>query len=168
MVDMLGLNGQDRLSTTLGVGDFAPEFMLRDQDNNRVRLADLTRQGIVVLYFYPRDYSLGCTLEACAFRDAYEAFTTEGAIVVGVSNDSTDLHRDFIKKYDLPFTLLSDEDKAVHEHYGVRKTLGLIGGRVTFVIDQQGVIRHIFSSYLNFRKHISESLRIIEQIREGE
>ena len=167
MINRLGLDGGEHLSSILSVGDYAPDFMLRNQADQRVRLTDLLRQGVVVLYFYPRDYSLGCTAEACAFRDHYEAFTEAGAIVVGVSADSTDSHRDFVAQHDLPFNLLSDEDDAIHERYGVRKALGVFRGRVTFVIDQRGVIQNIFSSHLNFNKHVTEALKVIHALYAG-
>jgi peroxiredoxin Q/BCP len=163
MINRLGLDGE-HLSSNLSVGDYAPDFMLRNQADQRVRLTDLLRQGVVVLYFYPKDYSLGCTAEACAFRDRYEAFTEAGAIVVGVSADSTDSHREFVENYNLPFNLLSDEDDAIHERYGVRKTLGVFRGRVTFVIDQRGVIQNIFSSHINFSKHVTEALKVIQSL----
>ena len=130
-----------------------------------VRLSDYKGKKAVVLYFYPKDYSPGCTKEACAFRDSYEAFKDAGAEVIGVSSDSEESHGLFSLKLGLPFLLLSDEGGKIRELYGVPSSLGLIPGRVTFVIDKDGVVRHVFSSQLNAEKHIEESLRIIKGLQ---
>src|SRR5260370_19129542 len=110
-------------------------------------------QRSVVLYFYPKDETPGCTIEARAFRDSYAVFTNAGAEVIGISADSVRAHRRFAARNALPFLLLSDRDGAVRERYGVEKTLGLLPGRVTFVIDQGGAVRHIFSSPLQLQPH---------------
>ena len=130
-----------------------------------VRLSDYKGKKAVVLYFYPKDNSPGCTKEACAFRDSYEAFKDAGAEVIGVSSDSEESHGLFSLKLGLPFLLLSDEGGKIRELYGVPSSLGLIPGRVTFVIDKNGVVRHVFSSQLNAEKHIEESLRIIKGLQ---
>src|SRR5690606_34936307 len=100
----------------------------------------------VVLYFYPKDDTPGCTVEACSFRDAYAVFSDAGAEVVGISSDSVGAHKAFADKHRLPFRLLADHGGHVRASYGVKKTLGLIDGRVTFIIDRGGVVRHVFSS----------------------
>jgi peroxiredoxin Q/BCP len=140
------------------VGQRAPDFTLPSQSGERVRLADRIGRTAIVLYFYPRDETAGCTAEACAFRDSYEAFTDAGAEVIGVSSDPVDAHQRFAARLRLPFTLLSDTDGAVRERYGVAKWLGLFPGRVTFVIDRAGVVRHIFSSQLEATRHVREAL----------
>jgi len=147
------------------VGDPAPDFRLPSQSGEMVRLSDYKGKKAVVLYFYPKDNSPGCTKEACAFRDSYEAFKDAGAEVIGVSSDSEESHGLFSLKLGLPFLLLSDEGGKIRELYGVPSSLGLIPGRVTFVIDKDGVVRHVFSSQLNAEKHIEESLRIIKGLQ---
>src|SRR2546423_8315332 len=138
------------------VGDVAPDFTLPDQTGTPVRLRDLVGRKTVVLYFYPKDQTRGCTVEARAFRDSYDAFPAAGAEVIGVSADSVASHRRFAASQGLPFLLLSDRDGKVRELYGVEKTLGLIPGRVTYVIELEGVIRHIYSSQLRVTSHSRE------------
>jgi thioredoxin-dependent peroxiredoxin len=142
------------------VGDRAPDFTLPDQSGTPVRLGDLVGRKTVVLYFYPKDQTPGCTIEARAFRDSYEAFTAEGAEVVGVSGDSVASHRRFAANQGLPFLLLSDREGRVRELYGVEKTLGVLPGRVTYVIDREGVVRHVYSSQLRVTRHSRESLAV--------
>ena len=142
----------------VGVGDVAPDFTLSDQTGTPVRLADLIGRKTVVLYFYPKDETPGCTIEARAFRDSYEQFSAQDAQVLGVSSDSVRSHRRFAQRHKLPFLLLSDADGAVRRLYGVEKTLGLLPGRVTYVIDQTGVVRHVYSSQLRVTRHPREAL----------
>jgi thioredoxin-dependent peroxiredoxin len=145
----------------LKVGDVAPDFTLPDQNGKTVSLSGLRGKN-VVLYFYPKDFSIGCTKEACNFRDAYEDFTEAGAQVVGVSGDSVESHRKFIEEYLLPFTLLSDEGGDVRKLYGV--TGFLLPGRTTFVIDKNGIIRLVFSSQTDMKAHIDEALRVLKTL----
>src|SRR4051795_2801295 len=119
-------------------GDAAPDFTLPKQDGSSVRLKDLLGKGAVVLYFYPKDDTPGCTVEACSFRDAYEDFKEAGAEVVGISSDSAAAHRAFADKHRLPFLLVADEGGKVRKLYGVPSTFGLFPGRVTYVIDAGG------------------------------
>jgi peroxiredoxin Q/BCP len=118
----------------------------------------------VVLYFYPRDGTAGCTKQACSFRDSYEAFQELGAEVIGVSSDSLVAHREFATAHLLPFRLLSDADNRVRKMYGSMGALNM-PGRVTFVIDKRGVIQHTFSSQLRVNKHIDEALEILKGLR---
>ncbi len=143
------------------VGVRAPDFEAQAHDGRRVRLSDLYREASVVLYFYPKDDTPGCTIEACGFRDAYEDFRDAGAIVVGVSADDEASHQRFAAKHRLPFLLLSDPDRSIRKLFHVKKTLGLLDGRTTFVIDREGLIRLRFDSALNFPKHVSEALAVI-------
>jgi peroxiredoxin Q/BCP len=143
-------------------GEKAPDFSLPDAEGKPVRLS--SRRGkAVVLYFYPKDETPGCTLEACAFRDQYEDFVDAGAEVIGVSSDSSASHRGFAVRHRLPFTLLSDRDGAVRKRYGVPATLGLLPGRVTFVIDAEGVVRHVFNSQLAATRHVTEALEALRE-----
>jgi len=148
--------------------DKAPDFELADQHGNSVRLSDLTGTKNIVLYFYPKDDTPGCTIEALAFRDNYEVFTEQEAMVIGISSDSEDSHKNFCAKYDLPFTLLSDQGGKVRKLYGVPETLGLYPGRVTYIIDKQGIIRHIFDSQLNPQQHIDEALKILKTMNKDQ
>jgi peroxiredoxin Q/BCP len=152
-------------ATKVRVGDVAPDFSLPDQTGTAVRLHDLVGRKSVVLYFYPKDQTPGCTAEARAFRDSYDAFTAAGAEVIGVSGDSVASHRRFAAHQGLPFLLLSDRDGKVRELYGVEKTLGLLPGRVTYVIDREGVVRHIYSSQLRVTRHSRESLAVAQALR---
>jgi peroxiredoxin Q/BCP len=124
----------------------------------------MLRSTAVVLYFYPKDETAGCTAEACAFRDSYEVFTQAGAEVIGVSDDTVESHRSFAAHRRLPFLLLSDPGGEVRRRYGVAGWLGLIRGRVTFVIDRQGIVRHVFDSQLQATRHVSEALETIRSL----
>ncbi len=146
------------------VGDVAPDFTLNDQFGLPVSLRDFIGKKPVVLYFYPKDFSMGCTKEACAFRDSYEAFKELGAEVIGVSTASSGRHGEFAKAYSLPFRLLADESGKVRELYGVPSSLGLIPGRVTYIIDRSGIVRYVFNSQLNPEKHVEEALRILRTL----
>lgn len=110
------------------VGDTAPDFTLPAQDGSTISLRDFRGQQAVVLYFYPKDDTPGCTAESCAFRDQYEVFKTAGAEVIGVSGDSSESHQKFAAKHNLPFTLLSDKDNQVRKQYGATTAFGLIPG----------------------------------------
>ncbi len=150
-------------SKTLRVGDFAPDFSLRDQHGELVRLSSFFQRKAVVLYFYPKDDTPGCIKEAKCFRDHYEEFTDLGAEVIGVSSDHTTSHMRFADRYKLPFTLLSDPDGKVRELYGVSRSLFVLPGRVTFVIDKEGIILHVFSSQFHAHKHVDEAIRILKK-----
>ena len=149
----------------IGVGDKAPDFTLPSQSGEQVRLQDRIGQGVVVLYFYPKDETSGCTREACAFRDSHEVFTDAGAEVIGVSSDSVDKHAAFATHHKLPFTLLSDEGGKVRKAYGVPAALGFIPGRVTYVIDRDGTVRHVFNSMTNINGHVNDALEVVRQLQ---
>ena len=146
----------------VAVGDQAPDFTLPDKNGTPVRLSDLLKDSAVVLYFYPTDDTPGCTAEACSFRDSYQVFKDAGAEVVGVSADTAESHQQFAAKYHLPFVLLSDGDGALRKRYGVPTTFGMFPGRVTYIIDREGVVRHIFSSQMQFERHVTEALKTLE------
>ena len=129
-----------------------------------VALEDFLGKQNVVVYFYPKDFTRGCTAEACSFRDSYEVFKDLGAEVIGISSDNQTSHRDFAQRHHLPFILLSDVDGEVMKAYGVKKTLGLFAGRVSFVIDKRGIIRLIFSSQTRVTAHVGEALNVLKSL----
>jgi peroxiredoxin Q/BCP len=151
----------------VGVGDEAPDFALPDRTGRTVRLSDFRGRSPVVLYFYPKDDTPGCTKESCTFRDQYEDFRAVGAEVIGVSSDGPESHERFAAKYGLPFTLLSDQGGKVRKQYGVPATFGVIPGRVTFVIDRTGTVCHVFNSQSQATRHVSEALEALHGL-EGE
>ena len=152
-------------------GDSAPQFTLTDQNGEEVSLADFKGKTIV-LYFYPKDDTPGCTKEACSFRDARTSFAKTKAVILGVSGDNAVSHEKFIQKYGLPFTLLSDPDKKVCRAYGVfqkkmlygRSFLGIV--RTTFVIDPKGRIAEVFSK-VKVDGHTEEVLEALKKAAEG-
>jgi len=147
-------------------GDKAPDFTLPSQMGDAVKLSEFLGRKNIVLYFYPKDESIGCTKEACAFRDSYEVFTTLGAQVLGVSSQSVESHKSFASHYGLPFILLSDEGGKVRQLYGVPSTFGIIPGRVTYIIDKQGIVRHVFNSQSHPELHIEEAIKVLKEIEE--
>jgi peroxiredoxin Q/BCP len=149
----------------LRVGEPAPDFALPSATGETVRLSDFRGKAEVVLFFYPKDHSPACTLEACSFRDSHEAFREAGAEVIGISADTADSHRRFSERLRLPYILLADVDGAVRARYGVPRTLGLFPGRVTYLIDRDGIVRHIFSSQFQPWRHVPEALKILEGLR---
>lgn len=146
------------------VGDKAPDFTLTSSTGEQVSLKDFLGQKSVVLYFYPKDDTPGCTAESCAFRDSYEIFKQAGAEVIGVSGDSQQSHQQFASKHNLPFILLSDSGNKLRQLYGVPSTLFILPGRVTYVIDKEGVVRHIFDSMMNFQGHVEEALKTLKNM----
>jgi peroxiredoxin Q/BCP len=152
------------MSHKIREGDPAPDFTLPDANGVPVRLSDVYAKGPVVIYFYPKDETAGCTAQACAFRDAYQDFTDAGATVVGVSIDDPDSHQGFASHHRLPFTLLSDPDAKVHAQYGVPRAFTLLAGRVTFVIDRKGLVRLVFDSRIRMGAHAQESLAAVRRL----
>jgi peroxiredoxin Q/BCP len=146
----------------LRTGDRAPDFSLPAADGRTVTSASL-RGKVVVLFFYPKDETPGCTREACEFRDAYDTFVEAGAEVVGVSDDSVESHKSFAQHHRLPMTLLSDRGGQVRTQYGVKALFGL-PDRVTFVLDREGTVRHVFQSRLRFGKHVDEALAVVRRL----
>jgi peroxiredoxin Q/BCP len=148
----------------LTVGDTVPDFSRPDAEGGDFQFSDHRGEKVVVLYFYPKDDTPGCTIEACGFRDNYTAFVEHGALVVGVSADSPESHRAFMSKHGLPFVLISDEDGSLRRQFGVPKTMGLLPGRTTYIIDRAGVIRHVFNSQMRVRKHVDQALAVVESL----
>jgi peroxiredoxin Q/BCP len=159
----MGIRTKDKVDA----GSKAPNFTLPSQSGEMVSLEDFIDTKPVVLYFYPKDDTPGCTKQACAFRDDYEEFGKLDAEVIGISSDSVESHRRFASRYNLPFTLLSDEGGKVRSLYRVPSTFGLFPGRVTYVIDKEGVVRHVFSSQLGVEQHVEEALKALQSISSG-
>ncbi len=148
----------------LRVGDRAPKFSSVAHDGQTIEVGGEPLSEVLVLYFYPADETPVCTVQARGFRDELARFTDAGATVVGVSPDDLDSHRRFAEHHGLPFSLLSDADGELRRKFGVKKTLGLMPGRVTFVIDRGGVVQHVFSSQLRGNKHVTEALAVVARL----
>jgi thioredoxin-dependent peroxiredoxin len=146
------------------VGDTIPDFALPDQDWNTLKSEDLLGKPIVV-YFYPKDDTPGCTKQACTFRDQFAIFQELGAQVIGVSGDSPEVHRKFQEKYRIPFRLLSDLKGELRKKFEVSTTLfGLLPGRVTFVFDTDGKLVHTFNSNTKAERHITEAIEALKSL----
>ena len=148
-------------------GNKAPDFTAIDQDGEKVKLSVFRGKKNVVLYFYPKDMTPGCTTQACDFRDQHKKF--KNTIILGVSIDSTERHQKFIAKYDLPFTLIADIDKKVVQKYGIWQEKKLYGKtflgivRTTFIIDKTGTIQKIFPK-VKVKTHIKDVLSALKEI----
>lgn len=150
----------------LSNGTLIPDISLDGPDGAPVRLRELVHERCLVLFFYPKDETAGCTAEACSFRDHYQDFTDAGADVVGVSADGEASHTRFAARYRLPFRLLTDRGGAGAAAFEVKRSmLGLIAGRVTFVIDREGRVRHAFNSQLRPTAHVEEALRVVRELQ---
>ena len=148
----------------IAVGDQAPQFKAIDQNGVERSIADLGGTPLV-LFFYPKDDTPGCTIEACSFRDQYSAFQALGAEVWGISGDGASSHRRFAGKHQLPYPLLVDEGNALRNAFGVAKTLFVLPGRVTYVIDGAGVVRLVFDEMLDANAHVRQAIATLEQLK---
>ncbi len=147
---------------SLKIGDTISNFTLQDQNGDDFDSATLVGKKSIVIFFYPKDYTPGCTKEACSFRDNYEEFTNLGAEVIGISSDSVKMHQKFAKSYKLPFTLLADPKKKVRKLFKIpNKFFGLLPGRETYVVDKNGKIMMIFNSS-GATKHIEKALAALK------
>lgn len=147
----------------LNIGDKIPDFRLTDQNGETFDINSVKGKSTLVIYFYPKNFTPGCTKEACSFRDHYEDFLKFGAQVIGISSDSKKSHRQFAEKHQLPFTLLSDPNGIVKRKFRVKNNLfGLIPGRETFVVNKEGIVIFTFNS-MNAQQHIKEALKVIKQ-----
>ena len=141
-----------------------PEFTLKDQEGNVFNSADHLGEKPLVIFFYPKDFTPGCTAEACAFRDRYEDFTDAGALVIGISSDSQASHRKFANRLKLPFILLSDPDKVVRRKFRVKnRLLNLLPGRETFVVDKKGKIVMTFEG-MQASGHVPRALKALKKL----
>ena len=147
----------------LDIGDAAPHFTLNDQHGKEFDSKDHIGKKPLVLFFYPKDYTPGCTKEACSFRDSYEEFTEEGAEVIGISADSESSHRKFASTYKLPFILLADTRNKVRKLFKVEKALfNLLPGRETYVINKEGKVIMVFNS-MSASRHIAKALKALKK-----
>ena len=147
----------------LPIGAIAPDFELPDAHGKMHKLSDYQGKK-VVLYFYPKNGTPGCTKEACNLRDNYEALQEKGIIILGISYDDAESHQEFIKEHDLPFTLLSDKEKKVADLYGAKGgMLGFIGAkRITYLIDESGKIMYVFNK-VDTGNHSEQILEILKE-----
>jgi thioredoxin-dependent peroxiredoxin len=148
----------------LNIGEKAPDFTLQTATGESFSLSQALQKNNVVLYFYPKDDTRGCTAQACSFRDQYDIFRENNAEVVGISSDNVETHQQFSAKHQLPFTLLSDPKGEVRKLYRVPRTLGIVPGRVTYLIDKQGIIRYSFNSQLKPLEHVAGTLEVLKSL----
>jgi len=146
------------------VGSMVPHFSLKDQNGHEFDINSVKGKHNLVIYFYPKDETPGCTKEACSFRDKFEVFKAEDAVIIGISGQSVASHLEFANKYRLKFTLLSDEGNHVRKLFGVPTSLGM-PGRVTYVANKKGKVVLVFNSQFNTQKHIDETLRILKEMK---
>jgi thioredoxin-dependent peroxiredoxin len=146
------------------VGSTIPEFTLPDQDGNEFNVKDFIGKKNLVIYFYPKDDTPGCTKEACYFRDQYDVFNEVDAKIIGISSQSVKSHKEFAGKYELNFTLLSDKNNKIRKMFGAF-SLRIVPGRVTYIVDKKGIVIYIFNSQTEATKHVDEALRILRKIK---
>jgi peroxiredoxin Q/BCP len=164
----LPVNAQEMNNTTQKIekGSKVPSFSLKDQDGKLFTIQSVLGKKNLVIYFYPKDDSPGCTKEACYFRDQFEVFGEEDAVIIGISGQSVESHKEFAEKYRLSYTLLSDEGNKVRKLFGVPAGFfGTIPGRVTYVVDKQGTVVYVFNSQAQATKHVDEALRILKEMK---
>ena len=152
-------------TTILQVGELAPDFPLGDSTGTT--LNQFRGRADVVVFFYPRDHTPGCIAQSCSFRDDYAAFRQRGAEIIGISSDSGASHQSFTDRHQLPYHLVADQDGSIRRRYGIRKTWGLIPGRVSVLIDRDGVIRQVHESQFRPASHVPAMLAALEQVQAG-
>ncbi len=164
LISMFDMKAQSAIT----VGDRVPVFTLKDQSGADFNMKDYIGKTAMVIYFYPKDDTPGCTKEACSFRDAYEQFTDKNIKVIGISSDDVQSHKNFAEKYNLPFSLLADTEGMVRKLFGVKgNVFGLIPGRVTYVINKEGEVIFMYDSQFKAQNHIEEAIKAINSSMEG-
>jgi len=149
---------------TLKVGDKCPSFSLNNQKGEKIDISNIIGSKNILIYFYPKDETYGCTQQACSFRDAYDEFLEYDCEVFGISSDDKKSHDNFSNKHNLNFDILSDFNNEVRNMFGVPRSLfGLVSGRVTYLVDKKGEIVWIFNSQINAKKHIEEALNFLKK-----
>ncbi len=155
---------KDNQMNELKIGSVIPSFVLPDQNGNLFDMNSVIGKKNLVVYFYPKDDSPGCTAQACSFQDQFEVFKEADAVIIGISGQSVKSHKEFALKHRLTFTLLSDEGNKIRKQFGVPTNfLGLIPGRVTYVADKTGKVIYIFNSQMNATRHVDEALKILKE-----
>lgn len=152
------------MEASLKTGDKAPDFTLQSQDGRTISLHDYAGKRNVVIYFYPKDFTMGCTAETKAFGENYDEILGMGAEVLGISSDTTESHDKFAQECGAKFPLLSDKGGKVRQQFGAKSSFGIVPGRVTYVIDKLGIVRHVFSSQLRPKDHIAEAVQVLRNL----
>ena len=148
---------------SITIGDTCPTFTLLNQEGKEINIQDFIGTKNIIIYFYPKDNTPGCTKEACSFRDAMQDLNNLNCEVFGISADSVSSHKAFAERFRLTFNLLSDENNSVRKQFKVPANLfGLIPGRVTYIINQEGKVIHIINSQTNPEKHINETIEVVK------
>jgi peroxiredoxin Q/BCP len=148
----------------LKIGSTIPAFTLLDQNGKLFDINTVLGKKNLVIYFYPKDDTPGCTAQACSFQDQFEVFKEADAVIIGISGQSVESHKEFAAKHRLTFTLLSDEGNKIRKLFGVpTNLLGLLPGRVTYVVGKTGKVIYIFNSQMQATKHVDEALRILKE-----
>jgi peroxiredoxin Q/BCP len=148
------------------VGSVIPQFTLPDQNGNLFDINSILGKKNLVIYFYPKDDSPGCTAQACSFRDQFEVFSKADAVIIGISGQSVESHNKFAEKHRFSFTLLSDKGNKIRKLFGVPTDLfGLIPGRVTYVVDKSGKVVFMFSSQVQTERHVDDALKILQDLK---
>lgn len=161
----VNVNANPQKMKKIVIGSQVPKFELLDQNGNLFNIDSVLGKKNLVIYFYPKDDTPGCTAQACSFRDQFEVFSDADAMIIGISGQSVDSHLEFAKKYKLNFTLLSDKDNVIRKTFGVPSSfLGTVPGRVTYIVNKEGEVVYVFDSQRNATKHVDESLRIIKDL----
>ncbi len=161
----LNFNNNSSKMEKLIVGSSVPAFELQDQFGNLFKLDTVLGKKNLVIYFYPKDDSPGCTKEACSFRDQFEVFEEADAMIIGISSQSVESHLEFAQKHRLNYILLSDSEKKVSKLFGVKRDFfGLLPGRVTYVVNKEGKVVYLFNSQIQAEKHVNEALRILQEM----
>lgn len=157
---------KDKSMNEIKIESTIPSFILPDQDGNLFDINTVLGKKNLVIYFYPKDDSPGCTAQACSFQDQFEVFREADAVIIGISGQSVESHKEFALKHRLTFTLLSDEGNKIRKLFGVpTNLLGLLPGRVTYVADKTGKVIYIFNSQMQATRHVDEALRILKQTK---
>ena len=158
--------GQRNNMNKIEIGSSIPTFSLPDQNGNLFDINSVLGKKNLVIYFYPKDDSPGCTAQACSFRDQFELFTEADAVIIGISGQSVESHKEFAEKHRLSFTLLSDEGDKIRKQFGVpTNLLGLLPGRVTYIADKTGKVIYMFDSQMQATRHVDEALRILKELK---
>ncbi len=158
-------NAQEE-SGKVEVGSKIPSFSLKDQNGDLFAIDSVLGTKNLVIYFYPADVTPVCTAQACSFRDQYDVFADEDAIIIGISGQSVQSHKDFAEKYNLNFTLLADEGDKVRTMFGVPSSMfGMVPGRVTYVVDKSGKVVYTFDSQMQAKKHVENALNILKELK---